>query len=252
MPHGIPDNPPAAHPNQARGDPASYPILLQTRPSAIVDLLSHREVIYPGWEVDVGTRPLYYVDGIIAFMRLLRVTQIVFLKDDRYLDKAMKTVEHDTDWRNQVNLRWSEDVAANQLRRIQQRRAVSFTKAVYTIVACEHAIESSGITSPLWPYQYMRIIPAVYNIDKLNKETLTALLAKPNARANLESIAGANSLDILKEVIEGGCITAKTAHELSAFFSHHPDVGIGGVRFKPGKKRLGKKNACTTEEVEIH
>ncbi len=252
MPNGVPDNPPAAYPATGRTDPASYPVALKQRPINIADLLSHREVIYPNWELDVGTRRLYYVDGIVAFMRLLKVTQIVFLKDDGHIGKAVATVKHDTEWIDQANLRWAEDVAANQLRRVQQRMAVSFTKAVYTIVACEHAIASHGIASYLWPYQYMRIVPAVYNIDKLNKETLAGLLNKPNARANLEHIAGTSYAELLKELVDGSCTTAKTAHELASFFGQHPDLGIGPVRFKPGRRRLGRRDASAIEEVEIH
>jgi hypothetical protein len=214
-------------------------------------LLSHTEVVYQNWDIYVAERRLFYLDGIISFMRMFPETGITFLKEEGYISQALAAVKSDTPWHAQANLKWSEDVAANQLRRIKAGAPVAFTKVAHTIVACELALAKTGIAPRFWVYDHMRIIPAVYNIDRLNDTIVEQIKQRPNAKTHLQSIAGSDYTEVLNEMVQGYCVTSETAHKLEDFIRLDPSIEVGSVRFRPGKKRLGKLHATAFEQVPL-
>jgi len=259
---GQPDNPP--RPMPAGTDPAKFPVQAKSRPKELADLLSHKEVMYFDWEHDVGNRQLYYLDGIVAFMRMVRGRRIAFMKEDSLpgqtgtcVDLAVKAVRTETAWTTQADLPWDGGLSANQLRRMRDRKAVVFTKPVYAIVACEHALRAlMPSVSPFWVYDYMRITPAVYNIDRFNQDVVSALESSPNGAAKARDLAGLDGLDVLKDLAAGHCVTAMTAYDVADYVNKNVLVPaqqnpVGPVRFKPGRRRLGRKDASPNEEVDI-
>jgi hypothetical protein len=220
--------------------------------------------MYPNWEHHVDGRQLYYVTGIISCLRLFPNKRIKFLKEEALpshsksaVDLAVEAVLKDTDWPNQALFDWDQEVSAAQLRRVRDPRAVGFTKAVHTIVACEFAISAlRPDVSRYWVYDYMRIIPAVYNIDDLTQESITEILNAPNSAAQLRLAAGPDGVDVLTDLRDGACVTGETAVKLTNYandFVLAPKNKklIGPVRFHPGKNKLGRRGASSNEYIGI-
>ena len=119
-------------------------------------------------------------------------------------------------------------------------------------MACEIAIRAlRPDVSEYWVYDYMRIIPAVYSIDGLKAEHIPTLLAGRDSHRNLQTIAGPDYLNLLKDLAEGHCVTAQTAYALERYIRTDSDLDIGPVRFRPGKKRLGCRDASSAEQVSL-
>lgn len=190
--------------------------------------MSHPEVLYTNWDNDAGSRQLYYRFCVISFMRLVRGKRIAFLKEHKLpgqdttcVDQAIRAVEKDTNWQSEATLiKWNEGLAANQPRRMKNGKAVSFTKAVYAIVACEFALRAlRPDISSFWVYDFMRIIPAVYNIDRFDDDIAKAIGQKPNGWAQVRDIAGLDGPALVKDLAKGHCVTAMTAQ-----LNHHPPL----------------------------
>ena len=251
------DNPPK---DTTGFDPAKLPVRAVRRPASLRDLLTNTDVLYSDWDYDVGNRRLYYVTGIVRFMKLFNTRRITFLKEseslDRnlsFIDQALNVVTEETSWSREASFSWLEPVAANQLRKIRNKSPVPFTKAVHTIVACELALkEMRPDMSQYWVYDYMRIIPAVFNIDGFSEDAVKSVLRTPNGLINVRNIAGFDGEQVLHDLAAGHCVTSKTAFPLARYISGYvPDAKIGAVRCKPGRKRLGRGDASVYEDVII-
>jgi hypothetical protein len=217
--------------------------------------------MYDDWENDINNRRLYYLDGIVSLMRIFTKEKITFLKkpirgqNADFASMAVRAIQRETEWPKQANFDWSEGISAKQLRSIRSKEPVAFTKVVQAIVACEFALKAlRPESSPYWVYDYMRVVPAVYNIDKFNRDTVSQILETPNAAVNIQKIAGPYGVDVCRDLADGGCVTSMTAHGLAEYITKNgtgPDCQVGPVRFKPGKKRLGQAQASSNEDVII-
>jgi hypothetical protein len=227
--------------------------------------VSHQQVLSPhDWDYQVKNRKLFYVSGVATFLRLFPSRKIKFLKEEKLpglnksaTDLAIETVQSETTWQSQALLNWEEGLATSQLRRVREPGAVGFTKAVHTIVACELAIRAfCPDVSQYWVYDYMRMIPAVYNIDNLSQAAVDQIMKAPNSAVQLRKIAGPDGVDVLSDLRSGQCVTAKTAHLLVAYANRYilgpsGQSQIGPVRCRPGKRKLGTKNASEHEYVDV-
>lgn len=257
---GVADNPARVAPNdqpESLLDPATYPVKTTERPRDFAALLTHTEVMYPDWEHDIEKRHLFYVQGIVSFMRIFRNNRITFLKDDNFADKAQEIILNETDWPQQIALRWDESLSANQLRRIRSKEAVYIQKTAQTLVACEIAIRQlRPEISPFWVYDYMRVIPAVYNIDRFNPDRLKSISdVYPNLQKNILHASSQEDVQVLHDLSNGNCVTGSTARTIKDYIDKHctadPDHAVGDIRFKPGRRFLGQKDASRHEYVEI-
>ncbi len=104
----------------------------------------------------------------------------------------------------------------------------------------------------------MKILPATYNIDGFNSEALDELRRKiSNFDLTVLSNTGQKSKSLLDNLAGGSCVTRKTARAIRSKTLQlletykNINVDIGDVRGRPGKKRLGHKNATTTEVVDL-
>lgn len=257
---GQTDNPRLQHPVDANGvasNPANYPVISKQRPDFVSSLLTHQEVVYSDWEYDIENRQLFYVQGISTFLRLFPGSRVTLLKTGGYIDSAEEVIRRDTAWPEQIALKWDEGVAANQLRRIRGNDAVYLQKAVQTVVACETMLKARrDDMSPYWVYDYMRIVPAVYNIDGFNEKKLLLLeSAYPNLKPNILNAARQTDAELLDDMAAGWCVSGETATLVKDYLDKHCrqniDHSVGGVRFHPGKKRLGRKHASKHESLDL-
>ena len=66
--------------------------------------------------------------------------------------------------------------------------------------------------------------------------------------------SGQRSRGLLKALTDGNCVTRRTARlirEKTIELLKESDLSIGDVRGCPGRKKLGRKGATTTEYVEL-
>ncbi|MFM9940867.1 MAG: hypothetical protein ACKVP7_15395 [Hyphomicrobiaceae bacterium] len=234
---------------------------LLPRPGRCEDLLTE-DVAFDGWEVLSAYSPRFYVTGLFWFLREQRRLDVRFLT--KYADMSKERMRKTTKWM-EFPAPWDDDLSYNQFRHVRNRQPVMFHKAVQVIFTCEVALEEErrAKTTGNWVgsdaalvqhdiYTNMRIIPAVYNIDRFSQTLVELRMRHESALPDVLAAAKQKDLRLLEEIASGYCVTRETAVALhDAVVKLDPNITIGEVRFRPGKKRLGKKRASHRESVEL-
>ena len=156
-----------------------------SRPDRLDDLLVHYvsklenepdltvRGCYDDWLLDHGANVVrFYLGGFNAFRSATKVTDAKHYHS--YVSKA-RAIAKDQGWTNYVKGVLEKDASYNQfLNSINDQRPIFFDNAVQVIVACECALAEAVRSGRYKGTQYdsydmLKIIPAVYNINDLNR-----------------------------------------------------------------------------------
>lgn len=239
-------------------DPFADPVHTSARPVDYRDLLSDRDFADQPWSTNFGKGRFFYLTGVTDAMRLLMETSGTFLKLQGHLDSIL---EYDDlhRWGTQSGIRLTEKIKRERAGEITAPKPTYFYKCVECLVAFEHAFAESDRLkdkiSPFWVYDYMRIVPAVYNIRQFKPATLD-LLRRDYEDFDRLALAATFQPDptFLDDLSTGSTVTRPTALRLKHFIDTHciksPDHKVGEVRTRPGNHGLGLGPATTHEIVE--
>lgn len=235
--------------------PLNDTVECKQRPEHYTALLSNPEFAETPWTSDFGDGRFFYLAGVNDVLRLLKQTGAGFLKTDGYLDRIHNQPDMLQDWSDQSGLALNRAISLVRSREIPEPLPTVFYKCVECMVGFELAIaankELSDRISPFWVYEYMRIIPAVYNVRAFNSgkvEALRAIDERFDEKA-LEAI-GQSEVRLLDELANGKSVTLRTATLLKEFVdATYPDLSLKEIRDRPGRKGLGGGPASELEEM---
>ena len=240
-------------------DPASDPVHAAERPLDYRDFLSVRDFADQPWNTCFGGDRFFYLTGVTDAMRLLQEQSATFLKLRGHLDAILK--EEDLDrWAMQSGVPLDQPIKRERAGEIANLKPTYFYKCVECLVAFEHAFENSdrlkGKVSKYWVYDYMRVVPAVYNIRGFNVEKLKTLRREYSDFDRLALDATHQTEEgLLDALADGGTVTRPTAMRLKHFIDTHctasDEHAVGIVRNRPGNRGLGTGPAVLHEVVEL-
>lgn len=239
-------------------DPFSDPVMTAARPNDYRELLTERDFAEQPWNTSFGAGRFFYLTGVTDAMRLLQEKSGTFLKLKGHLDAIL--VDEDLErWGTQSGIRLDEKIKRERAGEITVPKPTYFYKCVECLVAFEHAFENSerlkDKVSKFWVFDYMRIVPAIYNIRQFNTNKLDLLRRdyEDFDRLALEATYQPDPL-FLDDLANGKTVTRPTAYRLKIFINTHcnvsPDHAVGEVRIRPGNHGLGDGPATTHEIVE--
>ncbi len=219
------------------------------------------EQSYPDWQLDHRHAARFYVGGFYTLRSITRRTDAKY-----YYLFAQDAIEiaREEGWDEQMD-GFTRPASYNQFRNvISLSRPMFFENAAQVIVSCELALADAiqrgryyGNKTDI--YKMMKIIPATYNIDAFNESALERLRSEiDNFNSTVLAYAGQRSRHLLDHMSQGYCVTRRTARQIHLktleILKSNPSIEnyIGDVRGRPGKKRLGRKSATTSEDVELN
>lgn len=239
-------------------DPRSDPVHTTERPLDYRDLLSDRDFAEQPWNTNFGTERYFYLTGVADAMRLLQEPSATFLKTRKYLDDILGSDDLER-WAMQSGVPLDQPVKRERAGEIVIPRPTYFHKCVKCMVAFELAFERSerlkGKVSKYWVYDYMRIVPAIYNLRGFSAEKLSALRRDhDNFNARASDAMRQPDEQVLDDLAGGHTVTRLTASRLKRFVDEHcsesEEHRVGEVRTRPGSRGLGNGLATTHELVE--
>ena len=210
------------------------------------------------WNTNFGGDRFFYLTGVADAMRLLQEPSATFLKLRGHLDKILN-LEDLSRWAVQSGVPLDQPIKRERAGEIAVLKPTYFYKCVECLVAFEYAFVSSerlnGRVSKFWVYDYMRVVPAVYNIRRFTKDKLAQLRRDYEDFDRLALQAtNQNEEALFDELADGGTVTKPTALRLKHFIDTHcansDEHAVGEVRNRPGKRGLGKGPASSHEIVE--
>ena len=240
-------------------NPLSDVVRTTTRPLDYREFLSERDFAESPWNTNFGAERFFYLTGVTDAMRLLQEHSATFLKLKGHLDDILG----DDDlarWAMQSGVPLNRPIKRERAGEIAVPRPTFFYKCVECLVAFESAFAASehlkGKISPFWVYDYMRVVPAVYNIRKFNAEHLEMLRREYDGFNQLALNAiGQNEEAILDDLANGQTVTRPTAYRLHQFINAHCTAAaehkVGEVRSRPGRRKLGIGPASINEVFEL-
>jgi hypothetical protein len=230
--------------------PADDEIVTTERPQHFSDLLDHSDIANdPALGRAVGSQR-FYLSGFARFMKFFPGRKAPFLKEEEFIDRAVEAIRDHTAWQNQSGASVADGVAANQLRRMYEAKLTYFTKPLITIVAAELALASVNQALRYWPYDHMRIHPALYNLNGFTTECLAAMIAAdPTTIEQLKNETGQSEPAVFEDLSDGFCTTWRTAAGAKTVCGKIPAAtNIGDVRCHPSKY-LGTKGPSENERI---
>lgn len=217
---------------------------------------------YDDWLLDHAGRARFYLGGFRSFRAITREG------DARHYAKfssEAKELASSCGWtREEKGGNWNEPISYNQYRKaIILQEPMFFELAALVSLSCECALaatidanEYSG--SRFDVYRMIKIIPACYNIDEFNRSGLVELRRRiSNYDDAVLVYAGQRRPHLLELLTQGNCVTRRTARAirwktLELMHAHGiTSIPIGDVRGRPGRRRLGRKNATVVEDLEL-
>lgn len=243
-----------------KGRPKEYGDLLAEYMNPALDASDH----LPHWAVEHANQPRFYVSGFNEFTEKSQISDTKSLVD--FQGEALKMIQKSTKWTTipQSKKQWAnEGLSYNQFRFVKRREPIYLQKAAFVLGCCEIAMREQikagealdTIQTATDIYQFMAIVPAAWNIDKLNKNYVEAFRRLGSqAAADLAAATHQRTdLKVLDDLAKGMTVTRRTAARIKAYLdTHHPGLngGLGDVRCTAGKRILGQKKASLNEMVE--
>lgn len=211
---------------------------------------------YQDWEFDHGTKPRFYIQGFLWF---LRQTHLTVNGVANFREEAADFVEDATSWDEMPG--WTQErqpVARQQLNAARNHKPLRFQKAATILVACELAAaerlerygECGEIHSPQDIYRHMKIVPACWNINDFNPPFLEELRSQPENYQGLQRYI-AQDKQVLEDLANGHSVSFDTAKDIKEWLDKKTDMDVGQVRARPGKKMLGRKSASLNERIAL-
>lgn len=239
-------------------DPLNDPVETVDRPLDYRDLLSDPDFADSPWNTSFASERYFYLTGVADAMRLLQENSASFLKLRGYLDDLAQDPDLER-WSMQSGVALDQPIKRERAAEIAVLRPTYFYKCVECLVAFEQAFRGSiklkDRVSPYWVYDYMRVVPAVYNLRGFNRETLQFLRVTYND-FNRRALAAMDQHEdeLLDDLADGKTVTRPTALRLKHFIDTECPGGdehaIGQVRNRPGRRGLGRGPASWLEIVE--
>lgn len=215
---------------------------------------------YQYWERDHADKKRFYVGGFAWFLSNIGMSASEFAS--RYKTNAVREIPERSDWHKMPfsNGLWGQEIARKQINAAAKGRPLQFHKAATIIMACELAIEEAiqdgggfdNLSSGEEVYQRMSIIPAVWNVDDLEKEIFDELFRSGvNVMPNLEAKTGQYKKEVFEDFLSGCSTTYQTAEGFRQVLTEViEDRPVGRVRAKPGSRHLGRSQASEREEFD--
>lgn len=237
-------------------DPYSDPVRSIARPHDYRAFLSETDFAERAWNTSFGADRFFYLTGVTDAMRLLKQNSGSFLKIRGYLDAVLG--DHDlARWSDQSGVRLEQPIKRERANEITVPKPTYFYKCVECLVAFELAFadQLKGKMSPYWVYDYMRVVPAVYNLRKFNNEKLALLRREYEGfdRLALNAMRQHNE-ELLDDLSNGKTVTRPTAFRLKHFIDTYCTAAeehtVGEIRSRPGNRSLGEGPATIHESVE--
>lgn len=239
-------------------DPLSDPVTSRARPNDYRVFLSETDFAERPWNTWFGSERFFYLTGVADTMRLLQEQSGSFLKTGGYLD-AILGDDDLTRWAIQSGVPLGQPIKRERAKEITKPQPTYFYKCVECLVAFEQAFAASphlkDKVSPFWVYDYMRVVPAVYNLRKFNGDKLAMLRREYEGFDQLALDAmHQHENELLDDLANGKTVTRPTAMRLKHFIDAHctesEEHAVGDLRDRPGNRGLGKGPASQHETVE--
>jgi hypothetical protein len=212
------------------------------RPKSVTSLMCGRDV-YPAWYISNKGKNRFFIVNIDYVMGRL---DIDYTRTRAYFERATELIKKETQWNDEYG---SDYVSSHtQINPTRRHEAKHFGHSVAIIVAMEVAATEKKIKFNV--YDWLRILPAQYFVDRLDKGRLDALVEAYTALSDSERAAkfGTDakltfgdlcltqieqrfSPGLLDEIVEGHCITKFTASLLMKFINENfpDDLHVGPV-----------------------
>jgi hypothetical protein len=239
------------------------------RPAAVFSLLCEANAadMDSGWYFANKTQNRFFVVNLEHVMGALGID---YTRTRQYFEKASEVIAKETNWGSQY---YSDYICSHtQLKPTRRHEAKHFGHAVTIIVAMEIAAAEKRINFNV--YDTLRILPANYFVDRLDRQRLSALRAHYEAMSDhdraekfgtadatksfdnlcLSRIGQAFSEGLLDEIAEGYCLTKFSADLIVKFITEHfpESLSVGPVRVSGEdsiSKGLGTKRAAAKLRV---
>lgn len=207
-------------------------------------------------------RDFGYIEGANVALRLLKQDSFRFLKLKGYIKAAQDYLHSDGTnplvYQSGMNL--NLQIAPERAAKIEENIPYNIPVLIVVIVALGFAFrDMCPHLSPLWPYEFMRIRPAIFNILGFNENKLAVIKNSiPNFEQKYLEASGQKSTEVLKQLADGypACyFTIKSLEDLVEtnldYFDQ--DFVLGEIISYPGDSRAKKsKNPCEVEAVVTH
>lgn len=239
----------------ARNDTVS----LKSRPKALTEILVESRFLRPGWHVYFATKgdKFFYLEDLPRAMSLFSVSSMRFLKVRDYIDQAAETslLKDGGIFNRQSGVVLSGQLSPMRVGESHAGAAIPFHLAVTIFVALEIAIrEEIPDLSPYWPYEYLRIRPAVYLIREFNPDKLASLRANfPDFDSQAVKLTRQDSPKFLDELAAGSPVTYRTAKTLKGFIDDKSadqlELSVQGIVYELPNKGKKVKEANLSEIV---
>ena len=217
---------------------------------------------YEDWLLDHAGKAKFYVSGFRKIRSITRQTGAKFFHS--FAAEALDLGD-EIGWTGELPDGQWRVASYNQFRKAMILNEPMYVElAAQVILACECALQSLIDSdkyggSSLDVYEMMKIVPACFNIDSFNENTLQVLRTElVNYDATILAYSGQNARHLLDVLAAGNCVTRKTARsvrwqtlKMLEPVANQLDLEIGDVRGRPGRKKLGTLNATTMEIVEL-
>lgn len=239
------------------------------RPERVDSFLFEGET-YEEWFLANRTANRFFILNIAEVIRVINPQHTTFDRED--FDKAQQMIaERDqVKWKDQYNFEY--ETSRTQLYPDKIHAAKRFGTAATIILAMEMVASHKGFNINV--YDYLRIIPAHYFVDRLTPEKLAALeqfhdlmdadtkletfgeqfIHKSFEETCLLKINQEFNMNIITELSKGGCVTKFIAEYILSFVNiHYPQpLHVGPVRAagqQSTSSGLGRKNAVDNMRV---
>jgi len=236
------------------------------RPARVTSLICQGSV-YEEWAYNNKSKNRFYVVNLIRVMGALEINWTVTRP---YFEQAQEVISHETDWKSDYNSTY--ECSHTQLSPPKVNEPKHFGHAAAIIVAMEIAAREKNPSYNV--YDWLRILPAQYFIDRMDEDRLKKLAEcfeswseservekfgdaaknRPFEDLCLASINQEFCSGLLQEIASGHCITRYTADLLLNFVNSHfpPKLHIGpvlGSGEDSVSKNLGTKRAAPCLKV---
>lgn len=247
------DNPRQASSNF---DPRDDAVTVNVRPESYFQLLTESRFARPGWHSYAAQKgdAFFYVEDLAIPMQLFSVTSLRFLKDRGYVDQAreLDILREGGAYSRMSGVKLFNNLSPTRVGAAAPNIPLHFHVAVTVIVALELAIrEEIPEMSPFWPYEYLRIRPAIYSIRQFTTKKLCTLRAKiENFDDRATAACHQHSSDFLDELAGGYPVTFRTAKLLKNFIdsiARSDDLAVQGVVYELQRGMHKPKHPCASE-----
>lgn len=200
----------------------------------LVDLLTRKDFLNPGWEITSARQKSFYVTGAIWFTQhiLPEVTKLAHYEPEFY-----DTLYQRKDW-HVAALNWSEHFSSRQAidaLSLKKRRPLRFIKAAQTILLCEVVLNEDKIIRAINAsaedlYEHMKIEPAVYYLEGYDIDLHRTLVRsvktfQPTALRACKQ----RFIDVFEDMARGYTVTYDLASKFKEVVSEFAPNRIGNV-----------------------